>query len=162
MRHLREDIENQFPSLRHGGTSSRGVTTLKTFNPPDKPISGELALTDDNAWAASCTTTQTFRMFEVPNPGVEQCTVFYRAKLKTEDLVGRAYLEMWCQFPGKGEFFSRGLGNTMSGSSDWATCQTPFFLKAGEKPDLIRLNLVVEGRGRIFIKNIELTAAPSK
>ncbi len=55
----------------------------------------------------------------------------------------------------------RGLDNTLSGSSDWATCQTPFFLKAGEKPDLIRLNLVVEGRGKVFIKDVELTAAPS-
>jgi hypothetical protein len=135
--------------------------TLKAFAPADRPISGELALTEDNAWAASCTTAQTFRLFEVPNPGVEQCRVFYRAKLKSEGLVGRAYLEMWCQFPGRGEFFSRGLGNTISGSSDWATCQTPFFLKAGERPDLIRLNLVVEGRGKVFIKDVELTAAPS-
>jgi hypothetical protein len=158
----KEGFDREFPSLGQRSALSLGVTTLKTFNPPDKPISGELTLTDDNAWAASCTTTQTFRLFEVPNPGVEQCTVLYRARLKTEGLVGRAYLEMWCQFPGKGEFFSRGLGNTISGSSDWATCQTPFFLKVGEKPDLIRLNLVVEGRGKVFIKDIELTAAPSK
>jgi hypothetical protein len=82
----------------------------------------------------------------------------YRAKLKSEGLVGRAYLEMWCQVPGIGESFSRGLDNTISGSSGWATCQTPFFLKAGEKPDLIRLNLVVEGQGRVFIKDIELTS----
>jgi hypothetical protein len=65
---------------------------------------------------------------------------------------------MWCQVPGIGESFSRGLDNTISGSSGWATCQTPFFLKAGEKPDLIRLNLVVEGRGKVFIKDIELTS----
>jgi hypothetical protein len=155
------DLEAQFPSLGHSGASSGGVAMRKTFNPPDKPISSELTTTEDNAWAASCTTTQTFRLFEVPNPGVEQCTVFYRARLKTEGLVGRAYLEMWCQFPGLGEAFSRGLGNPISGSTDWATCQTPFFLKAGERPDLIRLNLVVEGRGKVFIKDIKLTAAPS-
>ena len=130
----------------------------KSFNPPDKPISGELTVTDDNAWAVSCTTTQTVRLFEVPDPGVERCMLTYRAKLKSEGLVGRAYLEMWCQVPGIGESFSRGLDNTISGSSGWATCQTPFFLKAGEKPDLIRLNLVVEGQGRVFIKDIELTS----
>ena len=159
---LKEDLEREFPSLGHGGASSAGLIMQKTFNPPDKPISGELTLTEDNAWAASCTTTQTFRLFEVPDPGVEHCTVLYRAKLKSEGLVGRAYLEMWCQVPGLGESFSRGLGNTIAGSSDWATCQTPFFLKAGEKPDLIRLNLVVEGRGKVFIKDVELTASPSK
>jgi hypothetical protein len=159
---LKEDIDREFPSLGHGDASPAGLIMRKTFNPPDKPISGSLAVTEDNAWAASCTTTHTFRLFEVPNPGVEQCTVSYRARLKTEGLVGRAYLEMWCQIPGMGESFSRGLGNTISGSSDWATCQTPFLLKAGEKPDLIRLNLVVEGAGNVFVKDIELTASPSK
>jgi hypothetical protein len=138
------------------------AVTLRIFTPADRPISGELTLTEDNAWAVSCTTTQTFHLFEVPNPGVEQCTVLYRAKLKSEGLVGRAYLEMWCQIPGLGESFSRGLDNTISGSSDWATCQTPFFLKTGEKPDLIRLNLVVEGQGKVFIKDVELTASRSK
>ena len=107
------DLEREFPSLRQlialpgGVIMLRGVIKLKTFKPPDKPISGELALTEDSAWAASCTTTQTFRLFEVPNPGVEKCTVLYRARLKTEGLVGRAYLEMWCQFPGKGESLAR-------------------------------------------------------
>ena len=155
---LQEDLEREFPSLGHGDKSPGGLAMRKAFNPPDKPISGELTVTEDGAWAASCSTTQTFRLFEVPNPGVEQCTGLYRARLKTEGLVGRSYLEMWCQFPGRGEAFSRGLGNTISGSSDWATCQTPFFLTAGEKPDLIRLNLVVEGHGKVFIKDVELTA----
>jgi hypothetical protein len=153
-----EDLELEFPSLGHGGASSSGLTMRKTFNPPDKPISGELTITEDNAWAVSCSTTQTFRLFEIPNPGVERCMLTYRARLKSEGLVGRAYLEMWCQVPGIGESFSRGLDNTISGSSGWATCQTPFFLKAGERPDLIRLNLVVEGRGEVFIKDIELTS----
>jgi hypothetical protein len=139
----------------------REMRILQHFTAADQPLSGELTLTEDNAWAATCTTTQTFRLFEVPNPDVEQRTVIYRAQLKTEGLVGRAYLEMWCQLPGRGEFFSRGLDNTISGSTDWATCQTPFFLKAGEEPDLIRLNLVVEGRGKVFIKDVELLAARS-
>jgi predicted Ser/Thr protein kinase len=156
------DLERKFPSLGHRGALSRGATTPKTiFYPPLKPIEGHLNM-NDGGWAVSCTTTQTFRLFEVPNPDVEECTVTYVARLKSEDLVGRAYLEMWCRFPSRGEFFSRGLDNTISGSSDWATCQTPFFLKTGEKPDLIRLNLVVEGRGTVFIKSAELTASPSK
>ncbi|MGO8930304.1 MAG: protein kinase domain-containing protein [Limisphaerales bacterium] len=147
-----------------GRTAEREAwrNTLRIFRPPDKPISGEFTLTEDNAWAVSCTTTQTFRLFEVPNPGVEHCTVLYRAELKSEGLEGRAYLEMWCQLPGLGESFSRGLNNTISGSSDWATCQTRFWLKAGEEPDLIRLNLVVEGRGKVFIKKVELMRSPSR
>ena len=146
------ELENNFPSLGHRGAPPGDVRVLRTFCPPDQPISGELILTDDNAWVVSCTTTQTFRLCELPHPEVEQCTLTYRARLKTEGLVGRAYLEMCCQVPGWGEFFSRGLNDTLSGSTDWATCQTPFFLEAGQKPDLIRLNLVVEGQGKVFIK----------
>ena len=156
------ELENNFPSLGHRGAPPGDVRVLRTFCPPDQPISGELILTDDNAWVVSCTTTQTFRLCELPHPEVEQCTLTYRARLKTEGLVGRAYLEMCCQVPGWGEFFSRGLNDTLSGSTDWATCQTPFFLKAGEKPDLIRLNLVVEGQGKVFIRYVQLTATPRR
>ncbi|HSI15079.1 MAG TPA: protein kinase [Chthoniobacter sp.] len=98
------------------------------------------------------------RLYEVPNPNVEDCTVLYRAKLMTRNLEGRAFLEMWCRFPGLGEAFSRGLDQTIGGSNDWVSCQIPFFLKKGEKPDLIRLNVVIQGEGEVYARNIELVA----
>ncbi len=152
------------PFVRHQRSAPivnpSAVTVLKSFTTDDKPISADLTLAQNNAWTATCTTTQTFRLFELPHPGVEHCVVTYRARIKTQSLVGRAYLEMWCRSPAWGEAFSRGLDNVVAGSNDWATYQTPFFLKAGEKPDLIRLNLVVEGSGKVFIKDVELLAAP--
>jgi hypothetical protein len=103
------------------------------------------------------------RLYEVPNPSVDDCTVLYRAKLKTKSLEGRAYLEMWCRFPGMGEAFSRGLDQTVSGSNDWVSCQIPFFLKKGEMPDLIRLNVVIEGDGEVRASDVELAAVfPAK
>ncbi|MBI5683703.1 MAG: hypothetical protein HZC54_01350 [Verrucomicrobia bacterium] len=122
-----------------------------------------------DAWLADCAKVQTFRLFEVPDPGVEECIVLYRAKVKTEDLAGRAYLEMWCRFPGRGEFFSKGLNQAVTGTNDWTSIEIPFFLKKGERPDLIRLNLVVTstGRlwkktvsGRVWINGVELARAP--
>jgi hypothetical protein len=132
------------------------TTFLKSFETGERPISLDLTRVEGGAWAATCTSTQRFRLFEVSDPGVQNCTLIYRARLKTEGLAGRAYLEMWCRFPGKGEFFSRGLDNVVSGSNDWAAYETPFFLKAGEQPDLLRLNLVVEGAGKIWVKDVEL------
>jgi predicted Ser/Thr protein kinase len=148
-------------SWRHGSPAQSAATTrvLKVASVADKPLSESLALSADGAWQTSCSNTQVFRLFEVPEPGVENCTVLYEAKLKTENLAGRAYLEMWCRFPGQGEFFSRGLDNTVSASTDWVNCQTPFVLRKGQKPDLIRLNLVVEGPGKVLIKDIRLEAA---
>jgi predicted Ser/Thr protein kinase len=146
---------------RHTAASQPATTakSLRAYSSADKPLSASLALNADGAWQVSCSSTQVFRIFEFPDPGVDDCTVLYQAKLKTEDLAGRAYLEMWCRFPGLGEAFSRGLDNTVSASTDWVNCQTPFFLKKGEKPDLIRVNLVVEGKGKVFIKDIRLEAA---
>jgi|SRR5208282_3900285 len=133
---------------------------MKTFTTADPPISKDLAVADDKAWLADCKKAQTIRLFEVDNPGVEQCVVTYRARLKTENLTAQAYLEMWCRFPGKGEFFSRGLNHAVTGSNDWASYETPFFLKKGEKPDLIKLNLVVQGPGKVWVKDVELLKNP--
>jgi hypothetical protein len=144
-----------------GATGAEQKTeTLKKFSSSDLVISKDLKITEDKAWLADCSKPQVYRLFEVADPGVEQCRVIYRARLKTEGLEGKAYLEMWCRFPGKGEFFSRGLANPVSGSNDWASYETPFFLKKGEKPDLIKLNLVVEGKGKVWINDVELLKAP--
>jgi len=144
------------------------TTTLWTFTTAN-PTIGKDVVVEGDAWSADCSKAQTFRLFEVPNPGVEGCIVLYRAKLKTEDLVGRAYLEMWCRFPSGSEFFSKGLNQTVTGSNDWVASEIPFILQKGEKPDLIRLNLAVENAswlwkktdvGKLWIKGVELARAP--
>ena len=61
-----------------------------------------------------------------------------------------------CHFPGKGEFFSRGLQNSLTGTTQWVTMETPFFLKKGETPDYVRLNLVINGKGTAWIDEIRL------
>jgi len=80
--------------------------------------------------------------------------------LQSQNLDGKAYLEMWLRFPGKGEFFSRGLDRPITGTMSWMTSTIPFFLQAGQKPDLIRLNLVVAGKGRVWIDDVRLLRQP--
>jgi hypothetical protein len=100
------------------------------------------------------------RLFELGDLDVENARLFYQAKLRTENLQGRVYLEMWCHFPGKGEFFSRSIETAISGTTDWATLETPFFLQKGENPDNVKLNLVVEGSGIAWIDDIRVSYAP--
>jgi hypothetical protein len=144
------------------------TTTLKTFTTANPTITMDVVV-DGGAWLTVCTKAQTYRLFEVLTPGVEECTVLYRAKLKTEGLTGKAYLEMWCRLPGRGEFFSKGLSQTVTGSHDWVAGEIPFHLRKGEKPDLIRLNLVVASvgwiwkkpvAGRVWIKDVQLLWTP--
>ena len=98
----------------------------------------------------------TVPLFEVTDVSIENAALIYQASLQTESLQGQTYLEMWVRLPGKGEYFSRGLDRPLSGTTSWATVATPFFLEAGQKPDLIRLNLVVNGKGKVWIDDIRL------
>jgi hypothetical protein len=100
------------------------------------------------------------RLFELDEPDVEAARLIYRAKLRSEDLEGIAYLEMWCGFPGQGEFFSRGLESPISGTMDWTTHEIPFFLKKGETPEIIKLNLGINGTGTVWIDDIHVLKAP--
>ncbi len=96
------------------------------------------------------------RLFETGPLAIEDATLIYRAKLRTENAQANVYLEMWCRFPGKGEFFSRGLRSPLRGTNDWSTQEIPFFLKKGDKPDNVKLNIVSEGPGVIWIDDIRL------
>lgn len=101
-----------------------------------------------------------FRLFETGPIGKEDQMLIYSAKLRTEKLNGKAYLEMWCDIPGKGEFFSRGLENPVTGTTGWTNVQTPFRLETGQMPANVKLNLVVEGIGTVWIDDIKLLAGP--
>jgi len=128
---------------------------------PDKPTITQGGIrADQGGWRIDATGEQTIRLFEVEDPGVEQCLLSYRAELKTEGLNGRAFLEMWCRVPGRGEFFSKGHQQAVSGTASWARYEIPFYLKEGQKPDLIKLNLAVEGAGTVWLRNIELLMTP--
>lgn len=133
---------------------------LRAFS-PDKPTITQGGIrTEQGAWRIDTTTEQTIRLFEVENPVVEQCLLTYRAELKAEGLQGRAFLEMWCRLPGRGEFFSKGSQQAVSGTVNWARYELPFYLKRGQQPDLIKLNLAVEGVGTVWLRNIELLQTP--
>lgn len=102
----------------------------------------------------------TIRLYETGDIDAEDARLTYQAKVRTEGMQGKVYLEMWCQFSGKGEFFSRDLSSPLSGTTDWSTEETPFFLRTGENPDNVKLNLVIEGKGTVWIDDIHLFKGP--
>lgn len=133
---------------------------MKRFDATAKTITQDGVSTEGDAWRIAAKENRTVRLFEIPDPGVEDCLVTYRADMKAEGLEGRAYLEMWCRMPGGGEYFSKGLDNPVKGTTDWASYQTPFFLRKGERPDMLKLNVVIEGKGTLWVKNVELLKGP--
>ncbi len=135
---------------------------IKSFGTSDKLITKDGISVDENAWRIEAKGKRTVRLFEVPDPGAENCTVLYRAKLKSEGLEGQAYLEMSCRVPGGGDAFSKGLNDPVTGTTDWASCETPFILKKGEASNLIKLSVVIEGKGTLWIKDVEVLKTPLK
>jgi len=96
------------------------------------------------------------RLLELNNIDVEKAVLIYRAKLRSENLDGTAYLEMWCRFPGMGEYFSRNMATPVTGTTEWTSEETPFYCLKGQRPDLVKLNLVVAGTGTVWIDDIHL------
>jgi hypothetical protein len=139
-----------FPTANLDGIISKTDVTV------DKDVSS----TGQGSVKMTAKEPRTVRLFETGPLDVDNARLIYRAKLRTENVNGQAYLEMWCSFPGRGEFFSRGLQTPLSGTNEWTTVETPFFLNRGEKPDNVKLNVVVNGTGTVWIDDIKLLKGP--
>ena len=147
-------------SLLSRKPSSNRATRIFHFEPhQDKVLMEDCVEVDEDAWRIDVSDEKTIRLFEIPNPQVEHCILTFRAKMKATNTEKRAYLEMWCRIPNKGEFFSKGFNNTVSGTTEWASYEIPFFLRRDQGPDLIKLNLVMEGAGTLHVKEIEVLKA---
>ena len=103
---------------------------------------------------------QVIKLYETGDVDAANSRIVYQAQLKCTDLVGEAYLEMWCHFPLKGEFYSRGLHSKISGETGWSSHETVFTLTETDNPDNIKLNLVINGTGTVWIDNIKVLRVP--
>jgi hypothetical protein len=97
---------------------------------------------------------------EVASLNVENAKLVYKAKVKS-DLEGTAFLEMWAHVGG-GQYFSRGMDDAVRQKTDWKVIQTPFLFQKGQRPDKVTLNLVINGKGTVWIDDIVLSKEPLK
>jgi hypothetical protein len=99
---------------------------------------------------------------DVPIEAPKLPRLSYRAKLRAENVSGRAYLEMWVRVrekgADKGEYFSRALHSQISGTSDWSTHEAPFFFEADQELTRAKLDLVIEGSGTVWVDDVTLRA----
>ena len=96
---------------------------------------------------------------ELSGLDIDNTKLVYQAKVKCERLEGTAFLEMWCHVGG-GRYFSRGMNSTVTGTMNWKTLQTPFILKAGQTAKKVTLNIVINGRGTVWIDDVHLLKEP--
>lgn len=117
-------------------------------------VEGKGAIKITTQWPA------TICLGEAAGLAVENGTLVYQAKVKS-DLDGSAYLEMWALLGG-GQYFSRGMNDTVSQKTDWKTIRTPFYFQKGQKPEKVTLNIVINGKGTVWIDDIVLYREPLK
>lgn len=166
-------VVSMFPTLRMpiSGTKYKAadVTILKQF-PMDNmdgivtqsgiQIDEQISSDGNGSLRIEATERTTVRLFETGDIDIENARLIYQARLRTEDVEGQVYLEMWCHFAGVGNAFSRGLLTPLTGTTEWTTEEIPFFLKKGENPDNVKLNLVINGKGTVWIDDIRLLKGP--
>ena len=117
------------------------------------------SISDDGNGSIKITTSKplVIQLYSIDDLKINDSQIIYEANVKSEGLSGQAYLEMWCVFKDKGEYFSRGFDSVISGNTDWKTIRTVFQLNKGEIPDQIKLNVVVNGVGTLWIDDIHLS-----
>ena len=121
----------------------------------DKQISSD----GNGSLRIEATEPTTISLFDTGDIDIENARLIYQAQIRTQDVDHDARLEMWCHFPGKGDFFSKDP-TPVSGTTAWMRQEILFLLKDGENPDNVRLNLTINGSGTVWIDDIRLLKAP--
>ena len=151
-----ELLRSFFRPLRPTGPQE----SIVIFTTADRLLTQDGVTRDGGAWRIETREPRTVRLFEISGQELELAMLTYSAQLKTADVRGGVYLEMWCRLPGRGEFFSRDLPHKMTGTNDWASYETPFHLRRGQVVDLIKLNVVLEGPGVVWVRDVQLFRTP--
>ena len=147
--------------------SSTHAEDLKKLNLDDASAIGTTIQTDTQVKAEGKSsikiTTQwptTICLGEITGLNIEDAKLVYKAQVKS-DLEGTAFLELWAHVGG-GQYFSKGTNDVVKQKTDWKIIQTPFLFQKGQKPDKVTLNVVINGKGAVWIDDIVLSKEPLK
>lgn len=102
-----------------------------------------------------------FVLHEWSPPKFPQSSYVLRGRVKCEQLKDLGYLELLNQFPGRGTFFTRTLGQggpmgQLTGTSDWRDVILPFYAADAGQPEKLVLNLSLAGPGIVELTDLEL------
>lgn len=140
--------------LKKLGLDDAGAIGLRVETDASEKVEGKGSVRITTQWPT------TVCLGEVDGLDVENARLVYRAKVKSR-LEGTAYLEVWAHV-GTGQYFSRGMDSTVAGQQNWKALQTVFFLQKGQKAHKATLNLVINGRGTVWIDDAVLSREPLK
>ncbi len=129
-------------------------------------IDGDITSDGNGSLSVTADGPVTVELYRLQDIDLDNTRVVYKAKLRTEDLTGSddkkgiAYLEMKALFPDGEELVSRGPRIPPTGTTDWTLGETVLYLDKGGNPEQIKLNFVVDGKGRAWIDDIIIDHRP--
>jgi hypothetical protein len=79
-------------------------------------------------------------------------------QIRYEDVDAAGYLELWNHFSDGSQYFSRTLGDAgLQGTSGWRAFTLPFDSTGAPPPTRLVLNVVLPGRGVVYLGPVRLT-----
>ncbi len=138
-----------------------GAKLLRAYAAPqDAPLAPGITA-DGGAWRVEATGAEPLALFEVPADLLcADCEIYLRAKLKSRSLSGRAFLQLVARLGYDQDFFYRDLIHTVHGTQGWTQAQVSCFVPPGPRARGLLLNLVPQGIGTLWIKDVEVHALP--
>ena len=109
---------------------------------------------------------RTIELIELNNENLKNKRLTFKAQMRSEDLKasgdvrGISYIELAAKFPDGEELVSRGPRIPIKGTTDWRVVDTVLYIDNNDSPESLKLNLVVEGVGSVWIDSVELEAIP--
>jgi hypothetical protein len=120
--------------------------------------SSDLQLEIKSATSRPSTTT----VLTIDRPPIKGPRYRLSGRLRYESVEGAGYLEMWNHFPDGGQYFSRTLADQgpmmkLQGTSGWRSFVLPFDATGAPPPTRLVVNVVLPGRGTVYLGPLELT-----
>jgi hypothetical protein len=115
-----------------------------------------ISYSGNGAIRINATGATVIRLAEGQPQDAEGVVLMYRGHVRTANLMGRTYLEMSCTIAGKTESLSTAPADPVTGTTDWVRQEAQLSLDKGQRAQTVRLNLVIQGRGIVWVDNIVL------
>lgn len=101
------------------------------------------------------------RLYRLDEVGPVEGSLLYTGFLKSEDLRGSAFFELWCHPAGGNPAFVRSVPRRVAGTSDWKPQELAFSQpETCHDPASVELNVVIDGAGTVWIDNLRLWDVP--
>lgn len=102
----------------------------------------------------------TITLLELTDVDAQNTTLTFEARVRSENLEGSAHIEMEVFLPEQEPVALPGLGRLVRGTTEWGVATTSFYFQPGQQPEAVRLNLVVDGAGAVWVDEVRLLRTP--